>query len=207
MRCETCDKEFPDSAVKVWNAKKVCPVCFRTLNGVQSEERPSPPGPEYRAPVEKFPVDPGSIRGNFVQQQIGSAQLAGLGDAVMTAAADLGISLSRDQVLRILANNNFPEYTKVATPLTPEERAVAVEVKYRWWKNRRDRLPKGSTQISDTKLREMAVHEVESAEIGRATGAGQLAHKAGCVVVLALVSVCSMMATAVLVGLMIVRGH
>jgi hypothetical protein len=56
-------------------------------------------------------------------------------------------------------------------------------------------------------IREVAANAVYMAEIGCTTGAGVLAHKVGCSAVLALVSVCSMMATAVMVGLVIVRGY
>ena len=31
MKCDTCDQLFPDSSVKVWNSKRVCPSCFQTL--------------------------------------------------------------------------------------------------------------------------------------------------------------------------------
>lgn len=31
MICDTCDREFQDSAVKVWRGKRVCPGCFRVL--------------------------------------------------------------------------------------------------------------------------------------------------------------------------------
>jgi hypothetical protein len=31
MTCDTCDQPFPDSSVKVWNGKRVCPSCFHTL--------------------------------------------------------------------------------------------------------------------------------------------------------------------------------
>jgi hypothetical protein len=210
MKCETCDREFAESAVKVWSGKKVCPACFQTLNGVHSDEAPSQPGREDRGPREEFPVDPDALSGDFVHRHIAAAQLSGLGTAVMAAAEDLGISLTREQVLRILANNNFPEHTKVATPLTSEERAVAVEVKYRWNKRlleRYERNNPGGAKHSDATIREIAAHEVYAAEIGRATGAGQLAHKLGCSVVLALVSACAMTIAAVLVAVVIVRGY
>lgn len=31
MKCETCEREFQQTAVKVWEGKKVCPSCFDTL--------------------------------------------------------------------------------------------------------------------------------------------------------------------------------
>jgi hypothetical protein len=200
MRCETCDKEFPDSAVKVWSGKKVCPACFQTLNDAQSGQRSSQPADLHQTIGDKARALADEVVPTSLANPGAHGAFRGVAEAVMTAAEDLGISLSREQVLRILANNNFPEYTKVATPLTPEERAVAVEVKYRWYKNML------GAKHSDATIREIAAQQVEAAEIGRATGAGQLAHKLGCAVVLALVSACSMTIAAVLVAVMIVRG-
>ena len=216
MKCETCEKEFSDATVKVWNGKKVCPGCFETLNDAQSAREPpldtTASSVKARAEAVVIKYLGGRADPINVGASVAEAAVQGLAAAIITVAAELGISLNDGQLLTILANNDFPGRTKVATPLTPEERAVAVEVKYRWWKNRRDKWarddPRGATgKTSDATLREMAAHEVQAAEIGRATGAGQLAHKVGCSVVLALVTACSAMAAAMMVGVAIVRGH
>jgi hypothetical protein len=39
MICETCEREFQDSAVKVWREKKVCPGCFRVLGETQTPDQ------------------------------------------------------------------------------------------------------------------------------------------------------------------------
>ena len=52
MKCETCDQLFPDSSVKVWNGKRVCPSCFQTL----ANSLPTAPGSNF--PLAALPIDP-----------------------------------------------------------------------------------------------------------------------------------------------------
>lgn len=37
MKCETCEHDFPDSTVRIWKSKKVCPGCFQTLTAAPAE--------------------------------------------------------------------------------------------------------------------------------------------------------------------------
>jgi formylmethanofuran dehydrogenase subunit E len=40
VKCEACEKTFPEAEVKVWNGKRVCSQCFHTLTGRAVAESP-----------------------------------------------------------------------------------------------------------------------------------------------------------------------
>lgn len=180
MKCETCERVFPDAEVKVWSGKRVCEGCFRILSGPPETEReqqkpdfgefytfqpPKMSGADFFALAEFLGIPPPeATKPENLDKMCNAWYVVTKATLVRSLCASLGFVVTGQQASNIAANSlvGLERFSR-GVPLTCEEREIAVRLHFL---GQQEEFEKEGTRLGEETLWEEARRAVAFGEKG-----------------------------------------